>query len=78
VSGNTAIDGDQQASSLRRQLAYGLRIEAIPFAHAMRQVIGHRHPDIAEEPAEHRGGCDPIDIVIAVNGDRFLGMQTTR
>jgi len=76
VASDATIHGDQDARAPCHQLAYGTGVEPVAFAQAMRQVVRHGHAEVAEEPTQHRGRGDAIHIVIAIDGDRFLGIES--
>jgi hypothetical protein len=76
VTGDAAIDSDEEAGALIGKLPNRLGIEPIAFPHAMRQIVWDWHANVTEEPTQHRRRSDPIHIVIAVNDDGLLALYT--
>ena len=67
----TAIDRDDQAGARLAQLDQRFARGAIAFEQAVGDVIARLDTQFAQEADQQRGTRRPIDVVIAIDGDRF-------
>ena len=71
VCHSAAIDGDDQARTRLAEPDQGFARGTIAFEQAIRNVIACFDPEVAQQPDEQRGTGRAIDVVIAIDRDRF-------
>jgi len=69
------IDGHDDRDLLRREAFDGGRLESV----AVSNTVGDKVHDVAakqfQQTAEENGRCDPVHVVVAVNGDTFTPLE---
>ena len=69
--GHAAVDGDDEFGALIADLGDGLGVEAVTFLNAVRDVKLDLAAQQGDGVPEDAGGGDAVDIVVAVDDDRF-------
>ena len=72
MCGDAAIDADDQLVAFAESLLQRVLANAVAFGKAMRHVIPGRRTQHAQRAQKHRRARRAIDVVVAVNQNRFL------
>jgi hypothetical protein len=68
-AGDAAVQGDEEPGALPGDALDGSEVEPVALVDPMRDVRPGSRADRLEEEREQRGGADPVDVVVAVEGD---------
>src|SRR4030095_15835980 len=68
-AGDAAVQGAEEPGALPGGALDGPEIKPAALVEPMRDVRPGRCADRVEEEREQRGGADPVDVVVAVEGD---------
>ncbi len=68
-----AVDGDEELGSGFDELADGVGVEAVAFVDAVGDVVIDVGSGGFEGVPEHGGAGDAVDVVVAIEGDFFVG-----
>ena len=72
VCGDAAIDANDQLVAFVRCFLQRVLPNAVTFGKAMRHVIAGRRAQHAQRSQKHRRARRAIDVIVAVNQNRFL------
>ena len=78
VARGSAINGNEEARTLRRQCAHRFRVRAVAFEQAVGNVHEGAEAAMTQVSAQHSGRCRTIDVVVAEDGDGFTAGDGVR
>jgi hypothetical protein len=70
-----AIAGEEEAGPVVLGPSHCVQMDAVAFSGPMGDVRHHRAPDPGEEPRQEGRARHPVDVIVAVDIDRFLALS---